>query len=70
VIAGRPRLVLADEPTGQLDHATGEHMLDVLDAAVAEAGATLLLSTHDRRVATRFEERWTMSDGRLDSRAE
>jgi ABC-type lipoprotein export system ATPase subunit len=65
VIAGRPRLVVADEPTGQLDRATGAHMLDVLDAAVAELGATLLLSTHDPRVASRFGVRWTMNDGEL-----
>jgi predicted ABC-type transport system involved in lysophospholipase L1 biosynthesis ATPase subunit len=65
VIAGRPRLVIADEPTGQLDHHTGSRMLDVLDAAVADVGAALLLSTHDRRVAARFDRRWTMGDGRL-----
>lgn len=65
VIAGRPRLVIADEPTGQLDHETGARMLDVLDAAVADVGAALLLSTHDPRVAARFDARWTMSDGRL-----
>jgi putative ABC transport system ATP-binding protein len=65
VIAGRPRLVVADEPTGQLDRATGARMLDVLDAAVADIGAALLLSTHDPRVAARFDARWTMSDGRL-----
>jgi ABC-type lipoprotein export system ATPase subunit len=65
VIAGRPRLVIADEPTGQLDHKTGGRMLDVLDAAVADVGAALLLSTHDPRVAARFDARWNMSDGRL-----
>jgi ABC-type lipoprotein export system ATPase subunit len=65
VIAGRPRLVVADEPTGQLDHTTGARMLDVLDAAVAEVGAALLLSTHDPRVAARFDARWAMSDGVL-----
>jgi ABC-type lipoprotein export system ATPase subunit len=65
VIAGRPRLVVADEPTGQLDRTTGARMLDVLDAAVADIGAALLLSTHDPRVAARFDARWTMSDGRL-----
>ena len=65
VIAGRPRLVVADEPTGQLDRKTGSHMLDVLDAAVTDLGAALLLSTHDPRVAARFGARWTMSDGLL-----
>jgi len=65
VIAGSPRLVLADEPTGQLDHVTGEHMLDVLDDAVAALGAALVLTTHDRLVADRFASRWDMADGRL-----
>lgn len=67
VIAGSPRLVLADEPTGQLDHDTGTHMLDVLDDAVAQLHATLLISTHDDRVAGRFQSRWDMNDGRLDT---
>jgi ABC-type lipoprotein export system ATPase subunit len=69
VIAGTPRLVLADEPTGQLDHATGEHMLDILDAAVSALGAALVLSTHDQRVARRFTSRWAMNDGRLQREA-
>jgi putative ABC transport system ATP-binding protein len=67
VIAGSPRLVLADEPTGQLDHVTGTQMLDVLDEAIARLHATLLVSTHDQRVAARFESRWNMRDGRLDT---
>jgi ABC-type lipoprotein export system ATPase subunit len=69
VIAGTPRLVLADEPTGQLDHATGEHMLDILDAAASSLGAALVLSTHDHRVARRFTSRWAMTDGRLQREA-
>jgi ABC-type lipoprotein export system ATPase subunit len=67
VIAGSPRLVLADEPTGQLDHVTGSQMLDVLDEAIAQLHATLLVSTHDQRVAARFESQWNMRDGRLDT---
>lgn len=69
VIAGTPQLVLADEPTGQLDYATGEHMLDVLDAAVSALGAALVLSTHDNRVARRFTSRWAMNDGQLQREA-
>jgi ABC-type lipoprotein export system ATPase subunit len=65
VIAGSPRLVLADEPTGQLDQQTARHLLDVLDDAVRLVGAALVLTTHDRRVADRFAAQWTMSDGRL-----
>jgi predicted ABC-type transport system involved in lysophospholipase L1 biosynthesis ATPase subunit len=40
-------------------------MLDVLDEAVARLGAALVLTTHDRRVAGRFDTAWTMEDGRL-----
>ncbi|HEY2703260.1 MAG TPA: ABC transporter ATP-binding protein [Candidatus Dormibacteraeota bacterium] len=69
VLAGSPRLVLADEPTGQLDGATGTQMLDVLDEAVARLGAALVLTTHDRRVAARFDTAWTMADGRLTGAA-
>ena len=69
VLAAAPSLVFADEPTGQLDRATGEHMLDVLDTAIAASGATLVLTTHDPRVAARFTTRWSMADGRLDTGA-
>jgi len=65
VLAGSPRLVLADEPTGQLDHTTGGHMLDILDEAVAHLEAALVLTTHDSRVARRFPTHWSMADGRL-----
>ena len=65
VLAVRPALILADEPTGQLDYATGTDMLDVLDDALTKLGATLILSTHDERVAQRFTTRWTMKDGSL-----
>jgi predicted ABC-type transport system involved in lysophospholipase L1 biosynthesis ATPase subunit len=64
-LAGRPRLILADEPTGQLDHHSGEAVIDVLLAAVARSGAALVLSTHDLSVADRLPARWNMADGRL-----
>ena len=65
VLAGSPRLVLADEPTGQLDQRTGAQMLDVLEAAVERLGAALVLTTHDPHVAGRFPT-WRMANGRLD----
>ena len=65
VLAGDPLLVLADEPTGQLDHATASHVLDVLEAAVAVSGAALLVATHDTAVADRYPLRWSMVDGVL-----
>ncbi|WP_427896162.1 ABC transporter ATP-binding protein [Kribbella sp. GL6] len=64
-IALRPRLVLADEPTGQLDADTGAHVLDVLLAAAVETGAALVVTTHDPVVAGRLDEQWQMNDGRL-----
>ncbi|MFJ4848577.1 ABC transporter ATP-binding protein [Streptomyces sp. NPDC088733] len=65
VVAMRPRLVLADEPTGQLDRATGRHVMDVLLAAAHDLGAALLVTTHDPSVARRLDQQWSMSDGRL-----
>ncbi|MFF3559569.1 ABC transporter ATP-binding protein [Streptomyces sp. NPDC002574] len=65
VLAMRPRLVLADEPTGQLDRATGQHVMDVLLAAVDDLGAALLVTTHDPSIARRLDQQWSMSDGRL-----
>jgi putative ABC transport system ATP-binding protein len=65
VLASRPRLVLADEPTGRLDRTTGRHVVDVLLAAVEAIGAALVVSTHDPAVGERLRTRWTMRDGRL-----
>ncbi|RVU22869.1 ATP-binding cassette domain-containing protein [Streptomyces antnestii] len=65
VLAQAPRLILADEPTGQLDHATGAHVLDVLLAAADRTGAALVVTTHDPAVAARLTIRRTMRDGRL-----
>ncbi|MDX6247346.1 MAG: lipoprotein-releasing system ATP-binding protein [Kribbellaceae bacterium] len=61
----RPRLLLADEPTGQLDATTGRHVINVLFAAADEAGAALVITTHDQAVGDRFDEQWEMRDGRL-----
>lgn len=65
VLAARPRLILADEPTGQLDHVAGAHVIDVLLAAAAEAGAALVVSTHDPAVAGRLARQWRIADGKL-----
>lgn len=56
-LAHAPRLVLADEPTGRLDHANGERVIECLSAGVADAGAALLVVTHDRTVAERLTAR-------------
>ncbi|MER5959891.1 ATP-binding cassette domain-containing protein [Streptomyces longhuiensis] len=65
VLALRPRLVLADEPTGQLDRATGQHIIDVLISVADEIGAALVVTTHDPTVAQRLTEQWEMHEGRL-----
>jgi ABC-type lipoprotein export system ATPase subunit len=57
---------LADEPTGQLDHATADHMLNVLLAALQGTNAALLVATHDGKVAESMNTLWHMSRGRLE----
>lgn len=64
-LAGKPRLILADEPTGQLDHASAERVVTALLEAAGELGAALLISTHDPAVAERLQGRWELDDGRL-----
>jgi putative ABC transport system ATP-binding protein/lipoprotein-releasing system ATP-binding protein len=64
-LAGRPRLLLADEPTGQLDRASGAQVMDALLTAAEETGAALLVATHDPTVAARLPGRWEMHSGRL-----
>ena len=65
VLAGQPTLILADEPTGQLDHTSGAAVIDALIAAAAETGAALIVNTHDAAVARRLDRRWSMTNGRL-----
>ncbi|CAM5726448.1 ABC transporter ATP-binding protein OS=Streptomyces alboniger OX=132473 GN=CP975_22550 PE=3 SV=1 [Streptomyces alboniger] len=65
VLAQAPQLILADEPTGRLDHATGARVLDALLAAADHTGAALVVTTHDPAVAARLTVRRTMRDGRL-----
>ena len=61
----RPKLLLADEPTGNLDRATGTAVMDLLWTLRAEFGTTLLLITHDPALAARCERVVTMQDGTL-----
>lgn len=64
-LAGRPMLILADEPTGQLDRSSGAAVVDVLLAAADHAGAALVVSTHDPTVARRLPEVWELHSGRV-----
>jgi putative ABC transport system ATP-binding protein len=63
--APEPKLLLADEPTGNLDHATGELVMGLLFALRARARSTLLLITHDPRLAERCDRLAHMEDGRV-----
>jgi len=60
-----PRLLLADEPTGNLDQATGQAVMDLLFGFCAQAGATLLLITHDAGLAARCGRRVHLADGQV-----
>ena len=66
-IAPHPSLVFADEPTGNLDAATGHGLLDLLFARRTKAGATLVIVTHDAELAARCERVITLADGRIAS---
>ncbi|QJU60378.1 ATP-binding cassette domain-containing protein [Sphingomonas sp. AP4-R1] len=61
----RPALVFADEPTGNLDAATGEAIMDLMFARQAAARATLIVITHDAKLAERCDRIITLADGRI-----
>ena len=67
-LANRPRLLLADEPTGELDQATGEHVAALLDRVNAD-GTAMVIVTHDHALADRARRVLTMRDGRVESEA-
>ena len=64
-LAARPALVLADEPTGNLDEATGDRVIDLMLGLAADAGAGLLMVTHSDRLAGRLSRRLHLAKGRL-----
>jgi putative ABC transport system ATP-binding protein len=64
-LAVRPKLLLADEPTGNLDEATADEVMDQFLALVAETGSALLMVTHSPRLAARLGRRAHLSQGRL-----
>ena len=65
----QPDVLLADEPTGSLDHATGEAIMDLMFALNREQGTTLVLVTHDRLLAAKCERVLSIQAGRLSESA-
>ncbi len=68
-LAPAPRILIADEPTGNLDQKTGRQVADLLFAKAAERGTTLVLVTHDPALAARCHRQVAMRSGRIESAA-
>jgi putative ABC transport system ATP-binding protein len=62
-----PKLLMADEPTGNLDHQTGHRIADLLFRLNAERGTTLVMVTHDQALAERCQRIYRLHDGRLEA---
>jgi putative ABC transport system ATP-binding protein len=65
-----PRVVLADEPTGNLDSATGGEIIELLWNLASDHGATVIVATHDAELAARAQRRIAVTDGRLGAQRE
>lgn len=66
-LANQPKILLADEPTGNLDGATGEDIIELMFGIQRERGMTLLLITHDPTLAKRCDHQYRMANGRLQT---
>jgi putative ABC transport system ATP-binding protein/lipoprotein-releasing system ATP-binding protein len=64
-LAGQPALLIADEPTGQLDRASAAEVVGALLATATASGAALVVATHDATVADALDEHWPIHSGRL-----
>ncbi|WP_150287276.1 ABC transporter ATP-binding protein [Rhabdaerophilum calidifontis] len=64
-VANTPRLLLADEPTGNLDPVTGDHVFTTLAAIVKQSGLAALVATHNLDLAARMDRRITLREGRV-----
>lgn len=68
-LAPNPTILVADEPTGNLDEATGAGIIDLMFALKRDRGATLVLVTHDFALATKCERRIELRSGRIEDAA-
>jgi putative ABC transport system ATP-binding protein len=66
-LAAKPLLVLADEPTGNLDEATGDTVLDLMLSMVKDTGAALIMATHSQRLARRLDGHLKLHAGKLSA---
>ena len=66
-LASCPRLILADEPTGQLDQATAQQLFDVLLETLEGTNTALVVATHDLAIASRLTQMWQMQRGYLNT---
>ena len=66
-IVNRPKLIFADEPTGNLDSATGDKIIDLLFSINKTLGSTLVIVTHDDELAARCKVQVRLKDGKIDS---
>jgi lipoprotein-releasing system ATP-binding protein len=64
-VANAPRILLADEPTGNLDVKTADHVFDALSSLVHASGLAALIATHNMDLAARMDRRVTLQDGRI-----
>jgi putative ABC transport system ATP-binding protein len=64
-LANEPKLILADEPTGNLDEQTGEHIIELLSSLSRDHNTTILVVTHDRSLAQKTERRFRLQQGKL-----
>jgi putative ABC transport system ATP-binding protein len=68
-LANEPRLILADEPTGNLDEQTGDHIIELLSALSRDHNTTILVVTHDRALAHKADRRFRLQQGKLTEEA-
>jgi putative ABC transport system ATP-binding protein len=68
-LANEPKLILADEPTGNLDEQTGDHIIELLSALSRDHNTTILVVTHDRALANKADRRFRLQQGRLTEEA-